>query len=416
MKKTLFWFTNIPFSEQSITSSGSWMSSMGQAILEEGDFRLACISQAKVKSVERRDCGAITQWLVPYESLSRNGLPSQKTINFIQQAVKNLRPDIIHVWGTENYWGLLTARGLLPGPAILDMQGIKYAYANVFYGGLSLTERVRCIGPLEIIRPASSLFFKKRAFEKWGKFEKEILSKHKYISVQSDWVNAHVTSVNPECTIFKTGVLLREEFVEASPWLPPISKDTSAPQVFTYSAGSTAYKGLHVLLRAIAILKEKYPGIKLNIGGSQIRLGIRKSGYSRWLLGEARRLGIEKNIHWIGPLDVYGIIKQFRMASAVVIPSFVETYCLALAETMTVGVPSVVSYAGALPELARHEESALFFPTGDHTMCAWQLDRLLSDPSLVCRLSHNARQIALQRNNKTSVLKRQLEIYESVLS
>jgi len=413
--KTLFWFTNIPFSNSSINSTGSWMSSMGQAILEYGGFRLACISQAKVKSVVRNDCGPIKQWLVPYESLTRNGLPSQQTVTAIQRAVEEVRPDIIHVWGTENYWGLLTARELLPGPSILDMQGIKYACAAVFYGGLTLAERIRCIGPLEILRPGSALFSKKRAFEKWGKFEKEMLSKHKYISVQSDWVNAHVKSVNSKCTIFKTGILLREEFADASSWLPPVNQYTSAPQVFTYSAGSTSYKGLHVLLRAIAILKEKYPGIKLNIGGSLIRRGIRKSGYSRWLLGEARRLGIEKNIHWTGPLDVYGIIKQFRLASAVVIPSFVETYCLALAETMTVGVPSVVSYAGALPELARHEESALFFPTGDHTMCAWQLDRLLSDPSLVCRLSHNARQIALQRNNKTSVLKQQLEIYDSVL-
>ena len=42
-----------------------------------------------------------------------------------------------------------------------------------------------------------------------------------------------------------------------------------------------------------------------------------------------------------------GLIKY--LCNVCVIPSFVETYCLALAEAMIVGCPTVVSYTSALP-------------------------------------------------------------------
>lgn len=415
MKKSILWLCNVPFVETSCNSTGSWLASMGHALVATGKIQLSIISRSKVKEMVRRDCGLIRQFLVPFEPTEMNGLPSDRTVQAIQRVAEEIKPDLIHVWGTESYWGLLTARGLLTGPSVLDMQGIKYAYAKVFYGGLSFVECIRCVGLLEILRPGYSLFLGKREFEQWGVFEKEIIKGHKFISVQSDWVRVHVEAVNPECTILRTGIILRKEFYQAAPWNPPDHSDTGAPHIFTSSSGATAYKGLHVIMRAIAILKRKYPRILLNIAGGQLRSGIRISGYAQWLKGEARRLKISDNIRWIGPQNSDGIIQQLQRASVAVIPSFVETYCLALAEAMLVGVPLVVSYAGAMPELAREEESALFFPPGDEFACARQMERILSDKTYAIHLSQNARKAGTQRSEPSGILLKQLEIYNSLL-
>jgi len=415
MVKTVLWLCNRPFTDTPDRRDGTWFTAMARALAESGKIHLAVVSQAKVKGAVRRDLGDITQWVVPYEPLGRKGLPSGRTVEAIQRAADEIKPDLIHIWGTENYWGLLTARGMLARPALLEMAGIKYACAKVFYGGLSLAERIRCIGPLEILRPGCSLFLGKRRFERWGRFEKEMILKHKYISTQSDWVRAHVLRVKPGCTSFKTGMMLRREFFEAQAWTSRKLLDSSAPSVFTSSSGAAAYKGLHVLMRAIAILKRKYPRIVLNVAGDIMKTGIRRSGYSRWLQSEARRLRIKDNVRWLGPLDAEDIIRQFHQTSAVVIPSFVESYSLALAEAMLVGVPVVVSYAGAMPELARDGESALFFPPGDESACAWQLDRILSDQALAGRLSQNARQVGLSRNEPHAVMERQIGIYNEIL-
>lgn len=416
MMKTVLWLCNRPIEEGADRRDGTWFTSMARALVESGEILLAVVGQAKVKGAVRCNLGDIAQWVVPYEPLGRNGLPSRRTVEAIQQAADEIKPDLIHVWGTENYWGLLTARGMLAGPAVLEMQGIKYVLAKVFYGGLSLAERIRCIGPLEILRPGCSLFFGKRRFERWGRFEKEMILKHKYVSTQSDWVRAYILAVNPECTLFKTAIMLRKEFFEAFSWRTPENRNGATPSVFTSSSGAPAYKGLHVAMRAIALLKRKYPRIVLNVAGDIMRNGIRRSGYARWLQSEAHRLRIKDNVRWLGPLDADGIIRQFHQASAVVIPSFVESYSLALAEAMLIGVPVVVSYAGAMPELACDGESALFFPIGDASACAMQIDRLLSDHGLAERLSQNARETGLTRNDPQSVLRRQVEIYDDIIA
>jgi glycosyltransferase involved in cell wall biosynthesis len=415
MIRAVLWLCNRPIEEAADRRDGTGFRAMARALAESGKIRLAVVGQAKVRRAVRRDTGDIAQWVVPYEPLGRNGLPSSWTVDAVQRASDEIKPDLIHVWGTENYWGLLTARAALAGPAVLEIQGIKYVCASVFYGGLSLAERIRCIGPVDILRPRGSFFLGKRRFERWGKFEREMILKHKFISTQSDWVRAHVLTVKPECVLFKTGRMLRREFFECRPWSPRKSNDSAGPYVFTSSAWAMAYKGLHVLIRAIAILKRKYPRIILNVAGDIMKRGITRSGYSHWLQRESRRLSVSENIRWLGPLDADGIIRQFHQASVVVIPSFVESYSLVMAEAMLVGVPVVATYVGAMPELARDEESALFFPPGDESACAWQLDRILSDPALAGRLSENARQTGLARNDPRIVMERQIGIYNEIL-
>lgn len=416
MKKIL-WLSNRFFTETPDSSTGTWLTAMGNELVASGHVQLANISQDKVESVKRRDCNGITQWVVPYEKLGRDGLPSRRTVVGIKQAVAEFAPELIHVWGTENYWGLLTARNILTGKSLLDMQGIKYACAQVYYGGLTFSERLRCIGPKELIKPSISLQFLKHRFHAWRAFEGEIIQGHRNISTQSDWIRAHVEHINRDCKILKTEIMLRSEFKNAEPWTPTEGlPETVSPIIFTGCGCSTAYKGVHVLLRAVAIVKQHFPSVVLNVAGYIPRGGIRKSGYERFVEHEVRRLGLSENVCWLGPLDATGLIREMYRAAVAVVPSFIESYSLALAEALKLGVPCVVSYAGAMPELAKHEGSALFFPPGDETMCAWQIKKILMSPSVATQLSSTARQVGLLRHNPIDVLKRQIEIYEEVIN
>lgn len=387
---------------------------MGRAVASTDAFKVVNISQARVKSVTRIDCGAISQWVVPFEPLRNNGLPSNKTVAGIIDVVSSVQPDLIHVWGIENYWGLLTARKLLPQPALLELQGIKHAIAPHMMGGLSFSEILGCMGLKELLRPSCSLFAAQVMFRKARRFEREMLNGHPFISYQSEWVRAYVERVSSGSRLFPTRMMLRSEFSQSQPW--HTKNEALSPVIFTSSSGADPYKGLHVVLRAISILKSTFPQIRLNVAGAQFQSGMRQSGYSRWLLREVRRLGISENVSFVGALDALGIIEQFHNSSVVVVPSFVESYSLALVEAMAVGVPVVVSYAGAMPELARHGESALYFQPGDEVMCAWQIKKVLTCPSLAARLSSAAREVGLLRNNPDDVLKRQVQIYEEVLS
>jgi hypothetical protein len=49
-------------------------------------------------------------------------------------------------------------------------------------------------------------------------------------------------------------------------------------------------------------------------------------------------------------------------------------------------------------------------------MCAYQLERVLTDATLAQRLSQASRRVAASRNDRRRIVLRQLEIYQQVLT
>lgn len=154
--------------------------------------------------------------------------------------------------------------------------------------------------------------------------------------------------------------------------------------------------------------------LKVILAGS-ISYRLRADGYTKYLRKLVIELGLQESVDWIGPLKANEIVDQFKMANVVVIPSFVESYCLTLDEALTVGVPVVASYAGAMPELASNDSSALFFPPGDSVLCAEKVSRVFSEKDLAESLSVTAYN---ERRKATpdSIINNQIMIYSECLN
>jgi glycosyltransferase involved in cell wall biosynthesis len=169
-----------------------------------------------------------------------------------------------------------------------------------------------------------------------------------------------------------------------------------------------------VLIKAIAVLKKKYPRIQLRLAGT-INVGnYLLDGYSVFLKKLIRKYNLTENIIYLGSLNEDQIIDQLISCHVCVVPSFVESYCLAFAEALILGVPAVASYAGAMPELAEHGKEALFYNSLDHISCAANIERLFTDRSLAEHLSVNGRKRRLEENDISKVVKHQLNIYENL--
>jgi glycosyltransferase involved in cell wall biosynthesis len=406
----VLWFCNCEFTDSKSPVSGTWLFTMANALIGTGSVQLYNITQGKVKNVTRRDSHLISQWLVPSESIKSNGLPRRKTIIEIQKIVESINPEIIHIWGTEGYWGMLSTQGYIKGNIILEIQGLKFTIAKYFYSGLSFRDILNCFGLREFLKPSVSLLGLKYHFNKWGKLEKRMLKGHKVISTQSDWVRAHVKNVNSQAQLFNTSILLRPEFIVADKW----EADHCVPyQIFTSFSSSASYKGIHVLLDTVTMLNSRYPQIRLFIAGS-VKSGIREDGYSKWLKKKIIKLGISEYVFWLGSLDAEEIILQLYNANVVVIPSFVESYSVTFDEALTVGVPTVASFAGAMPELAIHEKSALFFPPGDTALCANAIEKFFLDKEYAETISQNAYNDKKEKTY-TNIAELQMSIYRSLL-
>ncbi len=275
---------------------------------------------------------------------------------------------------------------------------------------MTLKEIVATNGLRELIKSSDSIIRQKINFKKWGQFEKEIIKSHFFITTQSDWVRNHVRNINKEAKLFETKMLLRDEFVNSEKW----NLDNCKPySIFTTFSSIVSYKGLHVLIDAIAILKKEFPSVKLNVAGSTGRQGILGYGYYNWIKRKISVLGVENNINWIGPINAEEIANNLRTANVAVIPSFVESYCMALDEAIHIGTPTAASFAGAMPELGIHKETVYYFQSGDPVMCANAISTFFKNRFFAEEVSTKAYN---NRSANSDKCKQQLEIYRNVLN
>jgi len=406
----VLWLCNIPLSDSDIEGTGTWLGTMARGLLDSDAVELGIIASGPIRHFDRSDYCQVKQWLVPSKTvLDHDGLPPATLTRAIVSAANEFSPDLIHSWGTETFWGLLPARGLLAYPSLLEMQGLKGQIAKVFYGGLTPKERLYCIGIKELIK-RRTMRTDRHDFAHWGLREAEMIRGHRFVVIQSPWLSSYIKSLNPAARQFPIDRPLRQPFYEARGWQVP-----ERPTIFCSAAYSSPFKGLHVAVRALGLLKKRIPNARLRIAGTHQRAGIRQDGYIRWINRMIRRLELADAIEWVGPLNAGQIVAELENAAAVVVPSFIETYCMAFAEAMAVGTPTVVAYTGGTAWLGKDEDSCLFFPPGDDTVCAYQLERLLTNQGLAMRLSQESRKIASVRNDRQRIVQRQLEIYKQVL-
>ncbi len=405
----ILWFCNTPMSDVDGGGSGTWLQAMFHGLLDAQGVELGIVAYGSAKQFCRRDHRWGRQWIMPDSTpLGRDGLPPDLVVQDIVAAVNEFAPDLIHVWGTETAFGLLTARGLFSCPSLLEIQGLKGTIAPVFYGDLTFRERLATIGIKEWIK-RRSIHTDRRECTHWSLHENEMILNHRFVDVQSPWVAAHVRAINPDAVLFPVELALRPPFYAVA-W-----RSANRPNIFCTAAYTAPFKGLHVAVRALALLKRTIPDVRLRIAGAHQRTGIRQNGYIRWINRLIERLGLVDEIDWLGPLNADRVAEELSEAAAAVIPSFIESYGVAVAEAMSVGTPTIVAYTGGTSHLGRDEESCLFFPSGDETMCAHQLERVLNNSDLALHLSQQAKRITGSRNDCRLVVQRQMEIYRQIL-
>jgi len=136
-------------------------------------------------------------------------------------------------------------------------------------------------------------------------------------------------------------------------------------------------KGHFELLSALALVKRKYPNVRLAIVGSDYPAD---SGTTQSLKKHARELELDENVLFTGQrADVASLLAACDIFS---LPSFEEPFGLVFAEAMAMKRPVVALTNGGTPEVVEHGKCGLLSPPGDVDALAVNLIRLLDDPAL----------------------------------
>lgn len=407
----IIWISNRLFEHGEDCQSGVWLKALAMKLVKSDMLILANVStKSGIKNIEKCDYNNLNQWALPKPKINRKGYPDKKSKLMFGYVINEFQPDIIQIWGSENPFRLLPFSNEYPGIKVLTMQGVLSSMSASSLLWFNLNELISTVGIREIVK-GQGIIASARSFIRDGAIENIMINRSRFIISQSEWTDSQILAINPNVHIYHTHRVLRHEFIECEKWY---LKERKGKTIYTAALGYS-WKALHVLIKALPIVKTQVPNFKLRIAGLKGRTDFLGDGYIKYILRFIRRNDLSSNIIWLGPLNAGEIVRELQDASVFVNPSNVESYSNTLAEAMSVGTPSVVAFAGAMPELAENNKEALYFTPGDYKRCAYLIIRLLTDKELSVKLSINAVNKANERNVKIDIAQHQLDIYKDIL-
>lgn len=228
--------------------------------------------------------------------LALGNLPTRRTIH---RFLRDLKPDIVHAWGTELIYP--AALRDFKGPTILSMQGVLTEYQRI--GGIPNDWRWRRM----VAR------------------EPEMIRSATIVTSESEWGISKVRQIDPaaDCRLVEYGAHPR--FYEI-PWQP----DPAVPYLL-YVGGAGPRKGFDVLLDALEQLPNRAWELRL-AGDDEMRREV-----ERRKLGKVRCLGLL-------PWDV--MQQELQGAWAFVLPTRGDTSPNSVKEARVIGVPVITTLHG----------------------------------------------------------------------
>lgn len=396
----VLWFSNKELLTSIVNSSGTWLSTMANNLSANSEIEIVNITEANTHEIQTKTASRIVEYVLPKFRLGKDGLPSESNIETIKAIVEKEHPDIIHVWGVENYWGLLFARKHIIGyHTILDIQGVLEA-CDVFYKGeLSFQNFIREMKFFDALYAYGFVYLQKIRMSKRVKNENEIIKSFSNIGYQSEWVRNWVAYKNPLAKLYKSHISVRPEFCKPSTkW-----EINTAKNSITIVASGISYKRLDVAIKAFNIIHNIYPEIHLSIVGYKPD----HRGFSRYLTALIKNYRLNEFIECHGNLPADKITELYNKSYCSIITSSVESYSMVLAESIAYGIPCVVSYAGAMPEFEKTCDQLLYFPPGDFVTCANMIIRCIQQD---CEIRE------LETIPDSKVVENQVNVYKSIIN
>lgn len=166
-----------------------------------------------------------------------------------------------------------------------------------------------------------------------------------------------------------------------APELPPLPSHEElrgdAPRL-VFAGRINRQKALEVTLAALA----QQDGVELVIAGD----GPERPALER----EARRLGLDGRVRFVGAVDRARVLELFRSADASILSSAWENFPHTVVEALAVGTPVIATAVGGVTEVVEDGENGLLVPAGDADALAAAIGRYFADDELRQRLRSNA--------------------------
>ena len=419
----VLWITNIPLGilEEKIykkRSNGLWMGALLDEFAVKKECNLIVATAIASSEIVRVEENGVVYYGIPSQFPLLYNENSTQNISAWDTVLNQEKPDIIEVWGTEFTHGLCALRlaSKMQIPSVIYMQGYIGAIARQYLAGISHKELKKMLTFRDLIKQDTIEQQQKKYYVSIEK-EKEMLQLAGNIIYENDWCGDSICAVVPEINKYRCPLSVNKIFSEHS-W--SLSKSESHSVICT--ASGYPLKGLHMVLKAVAMLKKDYPDIKLYVPGAKmvsdrsIQWQIRKKGYTKYIEKLIRDLNLQEHIIWMGYVTQEQLAQQYAKTRVFVLSSSIENHSSSLKEAMMVGTPSVASAVGGVPEYVRNGENGFLYRFEEYEIMAMHVKRLFEDDELATKISKQGRYDMIRLHSELDIYNKTISIYKSILN
>jgi glycosyltransferase involved in cell wall biosynthesis len=396
-----------------LAEGGGWVAALEGAIRQRAEVSLSVAFPWDVRDVQHAEEGAY----LPFPKYPRGGrlrqllfdqscrLEPEREVKHLERVVALSRPDLVHVWGTEPFFGLVAER--IDAPVLIEIQGVRTYCAEAYCSGLTRLDLLRHGSPKHLLNGRSLLHTLYR-YQKTAVREQRILRSARWVSGRTTWDRQACTTLAPGATYFHCDRLLRPAFYQRAWSLPPQAREL---RILSTLRGN-AYKGVETiaecarLLRSTASRSFEWTLLGIRPGEEIHRVVERKLGLS------FERLGI----HLAGRMTAEAVAEALCGSDLYVQSSRIENSPNGLCEAMIVGLPAIATDVGGTSSLLTHGADGLLIPPGDAQAMAGAIEGLAAKPDLAARLGRAARQRARRRHDPSTVVDTLTSIYRQILA
>ena len=355
----ILWITNtlFPEAESLITGqgelkgSGGWMLASAEKLAKQPGIILSVATISKIVTELKAINGeSIKYYILPY---GKGNLKYNKEYEKYWPKVRNeFNPDVVHIHGTEFSHGLSYLNACGNHNVVVSLQGLKSGIAPFYLAGITNKEIIKNISLKDIVR--GTLFdCKRRLLQSGENTEKPMLRNVNHIIGRTSWDRAHAWAINPNAKYHFCNETLRSEFYDGSKW----SYENCEKHTIFLSQAASPLKGLHQVLRALPLILKLYPKSKVKVAGTcflkydTLFDRMKTSGYGLLLKRMIRKMNLEKQIEFLGPLNAEQMKQAYLKSNVFVCPSSIENSPNSLGEAQLLGVPHVASYVGGIADM-----------------------------------------------------------------
>jgi len=408
----VLWFANTPCgAAEKIAPNlhiGGWLNSLEQQLVLRSDIELSVCFYWKfpLNSFKHK---STNYYPIHRNKITRSifrlfgHLDDKNEVMKLLQVIEEVKPDIIHVHGTEENFGLIQQYTKIP--VVISLQGILLPYSEKFFVGIPFSAAYFHEGLMPKLKYNSILLAYNR-MKKCATRESEILSQARFVLGRTDWDKRVNSVLAPNSQYFIGNEILRPQFYERL-W-DKKHFENEIQLVTTMSGG--LYKGLETLIKTAKILNDhKGFNFKWTIIGQTESSALVKI-IKGWLKIDFK----SNNIHFVGGKSESELVNILLMSDIYIQVSHIENSPNSVGEAMLIGMPIIASFAGGTDSMVENRKEGLLVQDGDCYSLAGAILELARDFPLAAELAISANKRAKERHNKIVIENELFALYEQI--